>query len=260
MSQATREKGSSITRVLEILETVARSERPMSATDIAFELDIPKASAHRLVQTLEAEGFIQTNMRGNLIAAKRLNDMAFGILESANLKAQRRAILEKLTHEIDETCGISIPDGIEMIYYDRVQANWPLQVYLPIGSRVPISCTSGGKLYLSQMPPAKLKRLVDNIPLSKRARNTIIDKNQFLKEIALIRETNIGIDNEEFIDGMVACSVPINVNGKFHAALFCHAPVIRKTMDDLLLYAPKLFETANKITEFLEEQETTSIE
>ncbi len=260
MPQTPREKGSSIIRVLEMLETIALSERPMSATDVAFELEIPKASAHRLVQTLENEGYIQTNMRGNLVAAKRLNNIALGILQSSNLKDQRRAILENLTLEIDETCGISLPDGTEMIYYDRVQANWPLQVYLPIGSRVPISCTSGGKLYMSQMPVPKLKRLIDNIPLTKRARNTIIDKQQLFDEIMHIRDSGIGLDNEEFIDGMVACSVAISVHGKFHAALFCHAPVIRKSMDDLLLYAPHLLRTAGKITALLEEQESGSIE
>lgn len=258
--KTSREKGSSITRVLEIIEAIAKAERPLSATDISHELEIPKASAHRLVQTLEAEGFIQTNMRGNLVPAKRLSDIALGVLASAKYKTQRRSILEKLAATIGETCGISLPDGTEMIYYDRVQANWPLQVYLPIGSRVPMYCSAGGKTYLSQLPMTKLKRVVENLPLERRARNTITDPSQLLEDILNIQKTGLAIDNEEFVDGMVACSVAINVNDKFHASLFCHAPVIRKSLEEIQQLAPVLKQAASEITHLLEEEDSWDID
>jgi len=63
-----------------------------------------------------------------------------------------RVIFERLANTTGETCGIAIPDGTEMIYFDRVQSNWPLQIYLPVGSRTPLWCTSSGKLYLSSLP------------------------------------------------------------------------------------------------------------
>ena len=52
-----RSKGSSINRVLEIIELVSISERPLSPADLAISLDIPKPSIHRLLQQLEADGF-----------------------------------------------------------------------------------------------------------------------------------------------------------------------------------------------------------
>lgn len=255
MTTTKREKGSSIVRVLDMLEAVALAERPMSPTDLAYELDIPKATAHRLVQTLESEGFLQINMRGNLVVGERLTDIALGVLHSGRHKAQRRAVLENLAASTGETCGISLPDGTEMIYYDRVQANWPLQVYLPVGSRVPVACTSGGKLYMSQMPPAQLKRFLNNLPLIKRARNTITDPDVLLEDIDRTRASGIGLDNEEFIDGMVACSIPITVNGRLHASLFCHAPVLRRTIDDMKALAPELQIAAQKLQALLESTE-----
>jgi len=242
-----REKGSSIVRVLDILEAIAKADRPMSPTDLAYELDIPKATAHRLVQTLETEGYIQTNLRGNLTVADRLTRLSMGALQNNHFKTQRRILLENLAAVTGETCGISLPDGTEMIYYDRVQANWPLQVYLPIGSRVPMYCTSGGKLYLSHMPSAQLKRMIPKIELVQRARQTITDHDQLLEELELTRKRGIALDNEEFIDGMVACSVPITLNGRMLASLFCHAPVIRQSIEDMEAMAPKLLETAAEI-------------
>ncbi|MFX4226628.1 MAG: IclR family transcriptional regulator [Porticoccaceae bacterium] len=136
-----RDKGSSIIRVLEIIEAIGQAERPLSPADIAVQLGIPKPSVHRLLQQLHTEGFIQIDMRGAWMAGKRLHSMSFSVLSSGPDKAVRQAILSKLADTIGETCGIAVPDGTNMLYLDRVQTNWPLQINLPIGTRTPIWCT-----------------------------------------------------------------------------------------------------------------------
>ena len=50
-------KGSTIARVLDILSSVTAAEQPVTATELAEMLDIPKASAHRLCSTLEAVSY-----------------------------------------------------------------------------------------------------------------------------------------------------------------------------------------------------------
>ena len=120
MRSIPREKGSSITRVLEIIEAVAAAKEPLSPTALAERLDIPKASAHRLVQTLEKEGFLQFGLRGGLLPGERLHVAALSILRSSRHKALRQAILRQLSEAIGETCGLAIPDGLDMLYFDRV--------------------------------------------------------------------------------------------------------------------------------------------
>lgn len=236
-----REKGSSTTRVLEIIEAVSQAERPLSPVDLSILLDIPRPSVHRLLQQMEGQGYVQTDMRGLIIPGHRLHRIAVGVLHNSRHKAQRRAILESLAAKTGETCGIAIPDGTEMIYFDRVQSNWPLQIYLPIGSRTPLWCTSSGKLYLSSLTKEQRQRIINNLPLERRARNTL--ENAEALELAMkdIQRDELGIDDEEFIDGMVACAVPVkDKQGKLFACLFCHAPVIRKTLDELKCFAPEL--------------------
>lgn len=247
-----REKGSSIQRVLDIIRYVCTAQRAASLPDIIDELDIPKATAHRLVQQLEEQGFFQINMRGNLMPGPAMRKIALGVTNSNEIKVQRQAILQGLSHRVNETCGISIPDGAEMIYYDRVQANWPLQVHLPIGSHVPIWGSASGKLYLARLPEAVRKRVLKNLPLVKLARNTITDPDALEAELVRIRENDLGIDNEEFIDGMVAISVPVtHKDGRLAACLFCHAPVIRCSLDELKSYEPAMREAAAQLSEVL---------
>ena len=72
-----REKGSAIARVMVIIEAVAKAERPLSPADLAIFLDIPKPSIHRLLNQLEDDGFLQTNMRGLIIPGSRMHGVAW---------------------------------------------------------------------------------------------------------------------------------------------------------------------------------------
>ena len=148
----TREKGSAVSRVMQIIEAVSKAERPLSPADLALQLAIPKPSIHRLLNQLESDGFVQTNMRGLIVPGPKMHSIAWAVLHSERFSSLRRAILQRLTEEIGETCGIAVPNGAEMIYYDRVQTDWPLQIHLQVGSHTPSWCTASGKLYLSSLP------------------------------------------------------------------------------------------------------------
>lgn len=251
-----RDKGSSIIRVLEIIEAVSQAERPLSAADISILLSIPKPSVHRLLQQLETEGFLQTDMRGAWMAGVRLRRMSFGVLSSDAHKTARQAILSALANTIGETCGIAVPSGTQMLYFDRVQTNWPLQINLPVGTHTPIWCTSSGKLYLSTLSQEEQKKILTHLPLTKYARNTHTDPESLAKTLQQIKEQGYGIDNEEFVDGMVACSVPVyHQDGRMMASLFTHCPVIRKSLDELTQFIPNLQKAARELEELIHEQD-----
>lgn len=248
MRSSSREKGSSITRVLEIIEAVAAAKEPLNPTALAEKLDIPKASAHRLVQTLESEGFLQFGLRGGLLPGERLHATAVNILNSGRHKALRQAILRQLSEAIGETCGLAIPDGLDMLYFDRVQTNWPLQINLPIGSHTPLWCTASGKLYLASLADDQLERILPRLPIRQVARNTFTDLSALRDELARVREADLATDSEEFIDGMVACAVPVrDASGELSACLFTHAPVIRCGMEALLEFVPRLRAAAREL-------------
>lgn len=244
----TREKGSAVSRVMQIIEAVAKAERPPSPADLACQLNIPKPSIHRLLNQLESDGFVQTSMRGLIMPSAKMHSIAWGVLHTERFSAARRAILQELTEEIDETCGIAVPRGTDMVYYDRVQSDWPLQIDLQVGSHTPSWCTASGKLYLSSLPRERRRHIIDRLPLMQYTRNTIVDADSLEAELQQITISRVGTDNEEFVDGMVACAVPItDSSGKLCACLFTHAPVIRKSFDQLMAYTAVLQRAAENL-------------
>lgn len=250
------EKSSSALRVLRILETVASSSTPMTATEINQILKLPKPTIHRLCTMLENEGYLQPRLDGRgYLAGRRLSNMALGIFSNNDhWRAERHAILKRLSEDLGETCNISIPDGSQMIYFDRVETHWPLRIQLQKNDRVPIYCTASGKLFLNNLPSTKRIRLLSRLDFEQYTPNTITDLDALKQELKRLRRADIGIDNEEFMRGMVAVAVPLkNAKGQFYGALAMHAPSARMSLDVAMQHLPRIKEAAVELIELISE-------
>ena len=79
-----------------------------------------------------------------------------------------------------------------------------------------------------------------------------MDKKELEAELLRIAKRGVGIDNEEFVRGMVAVAVPVRGNdNKLVAAVVCHAPTARKSLDGLLDGVPELKRAAEEIKHIL---------
>ena len=252
-----RERGSTIERVLDILDTVATSTKPLSATEINEVLNLPKATAHRLCAELESRGYLLKRINGkSYVPGNRLHDIAVGVLANERFSATRHAILTSLSEKVGETCNIAYPDGLYMAYSDRVETKAPLRLQFSIGMRVPLYCTASGKLYLSTLPKARRKSIVNKLKLERHAKNTITDPMKLLAEIEDINRSGVSIDNQELYDDIIAIAVPIkDTQGRFYSSLAIQAPISRISADDSDRYIPLLREAAHGLALLAEEDE-----
>jgi IclR family transcriptional regulator, acetate operon repressor len=236
-------------RALLMLEIIARAEEPPTLNDLMALVELPKATTHRFVTLLEKLGFAQRTVDGKRYEiGYRLTSLAIDALRHSFQLAPRRAILSGLVSEIGETCNITMLDGTELIYLDRVESDWPLQIRLKIGSRVPLHCTASGKLFLGLAPASLRKALFQSHPLRKHTPRTIVDLAALERELDKIRETKIGTDDEEFIEGMTAAAVPVmDARGNICATVAVHGPSVRLPLARALALAPALLRAAKAI-------------
>ncbi len=93
---------------------------------------------------------------------------------------------------------LSVLDGYELLYFERVEANWPVMVNLKLGSRLPIHCTASGKLFLALMPRSKRNHInFSTITLEPQTKHSIANIDDLNKELDAIAVRGISIDNEE---------------------------------------------------------------
>ncbi|WP_131669135.1 IclR family transcriptional regulator [Psychrobacter pygoscelis] len=241
-------KVSSITRVLQIIEAVSYAPKPLTPLELAQELDIPKPTIHRLIQQLVDEGFVAVDITGGIIPGKRVRNLSVELWQQRQFFSERQVILQRLVHDVKETCGIGVPHNMDMVYTNRAQTDLPLQIYLPIGAKSPMWCTATGKLYLSQLSPRSRSKMLNSLPLDRFTKNTIVNIDELNAELNRIAKTGIGIDNEEFISEMVAVSVPIlDKKDRYLASLYVHGPTVRVSLEDLLALVPRLQQAAKDI-------------
>ena len=248
-----RDKGHNFLRVYAIMEAVVGSDWPISSAELSERVDLPKPTVYRLCQLLENEHLLTREIDGKrFIPGPRLKSLALKILGTQTVALERYAILQRLSDEVGETCNLTVPDGTHMLYLDRVETNWPLRIALPVGSHVPLHCTASGKLYLSHLPARERRRVLTKLKLDRYTDNTITDIKKLEAALKQIRFNKIGVDDEEFYDGMVAVSVPIkDPRGRICATLAVHGPTQRFDLQKAKAYIPAMRQAAEGISQVM---------
>lgn len=242
-------------RLLLVLEEMAAAGVPVTPTDVNQVLGLPKPTIHRLFATLESEGFIQREIDGRGYSpGLRMRTLSAGVLSSLRIRTARVAILTRLAEQIGETCNIALPERDGMIYIDRVDTKWPLRIQLPVGTRVPFYCTASGKLYLSSLSDQHLERYAHAVEIEQFTNKTLTSPKALIKEIHGVRARGYSVDNEEFMEGMIAVGVPVTgPNGRLVSTLSFHAPVQRLAMQDAILHVDVLRRAAANLSALITE-------
>ncbi|MEO0911641.1 MAG: IclR family transcriptional regulator [Pseudomonadota bacterium] len=213
-------------RTLRLLELIGQANGPVRAPDLQAAMGLSKQTVHRLLKTLEAERFIipAAGTRGWVPAARGVA-LGQGMLANGRFHSARHQILTGVSRAVGETVNFVVPEDGGMFYLDRVEADWPFRVQLPIGSHVPFHCTASGKTYLASLSPRMRKATVEGLALETQTTKTHVAPGSLLAELKEIAARGYALDNEEFIEGMVAIAVPVvDDAGRFLAALATHGP------------------------------------
>jgi IclR family acetate operon transcriptional repressor len=223
---------SSAERSLRLLSLLANEGRALTLADLAARLVLPKGTAHRICNQLLANGFLARDVdERSFIVGPALRRLAFDTLNHGVVRGLRHEVLAELVAKVGETCNFTTLDGAQVLYLDRVEAQWPLRLSLDVGSHVPLHCTASGKLFLAQMPRAARDVLIAQLPLPKMTRNTIASAKRLHAECDRISEQGYACDREEFIAGLIAVAVPVKgADGSSRAAIAVHAPVARLSL------------------------------
>ena len=240
-------------RMLLLLEVLGKTGEPVTATDLGRQVGLAKQTAQRLCTTLESEGFlIRHGNSKKFLPARRARDMSAGLLFASRAHIARRQVLEDVARQVSETVNFVVPEDTGMAYLDRVETDWPFRVQFPIGSNVPFHCTASGKTFMASLPPKARSSFVDGIDLSAQTDHTHTSSASLLEDLAITAKRGFALDQEEFIEGMVAIAVPVrDLAGRFVAALAFHGPVQRMSIESAVAHKDVLTEGARRLSHAL---------
>jgi Transcriptional regulator len=240
-------------RVLAVLEHLANSQYPQTLAQLAQRTELPKTTLMRMLQSLEKNGFV-LRMPGEMgfVPGPRIQHFAARVLNTPHFLRACRHVLGRLVAITGESCNLTAPAGDAVRYLARVESSehLRLQLHMEVGSHVPLHCTASGKLFLALMPDIQRKEILDRIELSPYTPKTLQDRAALEASLQRIRIQGVGVDDEEFVRGMVAIAVPVkDAHDRVLAAIACHTPTAQRPMSKLLDYVEPMRKAAQEMTE-----------
>jgi IclR family transcriptional regulator, acetate operon repressor len=247
----TRENPESATlRAFAILEHIAAAEEPPTLEALTRAIGLPKPTVFRILRLLVRGGLVQREVHEKrYLVGERVAALALDVHMQSPRRFERRAILARLVETIGETCNFTMLDGRDVLYVDRVETSANVRLHMQTGSRVPPHCTASGKLLLSELPAARLRRLLGTGPLPRYTPRTIVSVLALERELARIRASGVGTDIGEYLADSVCLAVPVrDAGGRMCAAIAVHGPAPRMSLKKGYGFVPAMRHAAAAMT------------
>jgi IclR family transcriptional regulator, acetate operon repressor len=231
----------SVGRAFEILEVIAAQGGELSLSEIAASVGLPAPSAHRLLRTLVALGYLRQETSRRYALAPRL--IRLGEAAAKQFGAWGYPVLTGLMEAIGESANMAILDGSNAIYVAQVAGRHSMRMFTEVGRRVPLHATGVGKALLTQLPDDEIVRILELAGMPTVTPHTITDAAVLLQDVRTSRIRGYTIDDGEQEVGVscVAVTVP---NAPTPTAISISAPTPRMTPDVVREAAAALREAA----------------
>ncbi|PKO00095.1 MAG: hypothetical protein CVU42_04965 [Chloroflexi bacterium HGW-Chloroflexi-4] len=238
-----------VERALQILNSFDDSNPERGISEISEAIGLHKATTHRILTTMLNMGFIERTADGQKYRLGiQMIDLGFKVLRRMDLRRESVPFMKKFIDEWDEAIDLSVFQDKQVLYVEVLQSHQTLTIAAAVGQRLPVHCTSTGKLFLAYASEKDLQAIL-RTPLQAYTKNTVVSPEKLLEELAHIREKGYAFDHEEYEEGIRAVAAPIrNYTGVVIAAISVPAPVRRMSDERMAQISKTLCEYADTIS------------
>jgi IclR family pca regulon transcriptional regulator len=242
----------SLDRGLRVLELFGGGRHPMTLSDLAKAADLPRATARRILFTLERAGFVASD--GKLFSVTpRVLELAAAYLSSNHVVSVLQPALDKLSSDAQEISSMAILDGNDVVFIARASPTRIFSAGIDIGYRLPAFCTSVGRILLSRLSNDELVSALGAMDLKPLTPFTVTDRKRLLEAIIADRERGYSLVDREAEPGFRSISVPVRrYDGTIIAAINMGAHVDRVSTEEMIeRFLPRLRDTAASVKSML---------
>lgn len=204
----------SLQKAFRIIEVMVQAGEEMSLNEISKQVEMPKATALRLIYTLQTMGYIKQNKKNtNYSLTLKFQLLTNNMDVYQEMINMARPSMQKISDTLSEATCLSICDNNELVYIESIDSvDNLLNVTQKIGKRAPLYCTGAGKLYLSTMPEKDLDRYLAETELVPLTEHTLTTKEEIKAIIEEIRQNGYSLDDEECEIGVKCVAMPVYDN------------------------------------------------
>ncbi|SHJ08321.1 transcriptional regulator, IclR family [Shimia gijangensis] len=222
----------SLDRALIVLETLA-GHSGLTLSEIAEKLDQSAATMYRVLTTLAARGFVESEpqtQEWHIGPASFRLGSAF--LRRSSVVERARPVMRTLMEATGETANLGIEKDNMVMFVSQVETHESIRAFFPPGTLSQMHASGIGKALLSLFPERRLERFLREQTLTDFTEKTLSDPDAIRAEMARSRAQGFAVDDEEKNLGMRCVAAPItNFYGEAVAGISVSGPVSRMTSD-----------------------------
>lgn len=255
-------ESSGLTRGLTVMSAIAESRLPMRFADLQSALDLPKATLHRLLASLQLEGMVRFD------EGSQTYRLGYRLLEMANIawkQSDVREIAQPLMNELaeltNESVQLAVLVDLNAVYVSQVESNQSVRYTVSVGDKSPIYCSGVGKAMLASLPELQQAELVSRIEFKRYTQQTITSPIILQRQLREIQKRGYAFDTEEHQHGIrcVAAAI-VNNSGMPVAAISVTGPTFRVTDSDFEDWGRRVTKSAATIAQRLQPETIMSVE
>jgi DNA-binding IclR family transcriptional regulator len=161
------QRGSTIGKVVAVLEALAHSQDGVGIRSLARETGIDRSAISRLLRQLNDLGFTEpAATAARYLIGPRLYALAGAIASRDEIRSAAQPYLEAVAARFNETAYLAVPEDGHVVYRDRVESRQPIRYVAELGEPAPLHAGAAGRAILAGMEDAAFMAWLENAELA----------------------------------------------------------------------------------------------
>ena len=221
-----------VDRVASLLEALASQADPATLKWLSAETGLHPSTAFRILNALAEHQLVERTDNGRYRLGVKLLRLGNQVRGNVDLLREARPVMEWLRSEVGETVNLTVREGDEVVYVERVLPARMMRVEQVIGSRAPLHVTAVGKLFLAESGEKACRDYSRRTGLPRYTPNTLTQVSKLWAESLDAKKHGFALDNEEAELGVACIGVAVrDSSGHMVAGLSISAPRERRQQE-----------------------------
>ncbi|MCY0936215.1 IclR family transcriptional regulator [Streptomyces sp. H34-S4] len=221
----------SLERAAAMLRLLAGGERRLGLSDVASSLGLAKGTAHGILRTLQAEGFVEQDpASGRYQLGAELLRLGNSYLDVHELRARALVWTDDLARASGESVYVGVLHKSGVLIMHHVFRPDDSRQVLEVGAMQPLHSTALGKVLSAYDPVAHTQ--VMEVEREAFTPRTVTDGAGFEEALGLIRARGWASDVEETWDGIASVAAPIHDRRKMPVGAVALAGAVERVCGD----------------------------
>jgi len=224
---------------LMVLEAITEMDgQPRTIDEVAARVGLTRSNTHRTLQTLAHAGYVaKDRASGAYRGTIRLFELGARQLAGMDVRRLAAPYMRELADKTGETVHLSVLDGLDVVYIDKIDSAQPVRAYSVVGGRAPAYAVATGKALLAHQPEGYLDRYED--ALQVHTPSTIATMAELKQALAKVLRNGYAINLGEWRASVCGLAVAVfNGLNQPVAALGISGPRERLGATRLKQYVP----------------------